>query len=146
MTDQSQVLRLFLIAVKSRQRIDALAQKYGYSNDLHKLCAVAALDLFRALRLAGVHPRFAVGQNHCFCIVDDLIVDTTATQFRNADPVHGVWIVALSDLTDDPGVWKSHVIFDKVCDLLMSDIWKQWPASERPDHWDIYLDKKSGEE
>lgn len=124
--------RLFLIAVKSRERMEALAPRCGATEDLRGLCAVAAFDLFRALNAAQIPARFAVGQNHCFCLVDGFVVDTTATQFLNADPVDGVWIASVADLADDPGVWRVTVSFATEEEVLAADFWQHWNASERP--------------
>ena len=124
--------RLFLIAVKSRERVEAIARGRGAPDDLHGVCALAALDLFRALLAEQIPVRFAVGKNHCFCLVEGLIVDTTATQFRNADPVDGVWIASATDLADDPGVWEVTASFATEAEILAADLWRLWYASQRP--------------
>lgn len=61
-----------------------------------------------------------------------MVVDTTATQFLNADPVDGVWIASVADLADDPGVWRVSASFDTEDAVLASDIWQHWQPSERP--------------
>ena len=128
------ITRLYLIAVESRWRMEMIARESGCDDDLHQLCAKAALDLFRALQMAGIRARLVIGQNHCFCMVDPLIVDTTATQFRNVELVDGVWIANSTDpeLIADPGVWKISKIFDRERDYLAPENWRNWPADERP--------------
>ena len=110
------------------------AAKQGVVTIMQGLCAQAALRLFRALAAAGMPVRFAIGQHHCFCMVGDLIVDVTAGQFRNADPVEGVWIADRTDpdIAADPGVWRISQTFLTERDVLRSPIWAFWPEAERP--------------
>ena len=117
-----------------------MALERNSPQDLHGLCAHAAMDLFRALQEAGILAQYVVGQNHCFCMVDNLIVDTTATQFRNVDPVQGVWIAdALDeDMIQDPGVWRITATFSSEADILSSDIWSEWPEAEKPNSLDYF--------
>jgi hypothetical protein len=126
--------RLFEIAVKSRRRMETLARRRRASKDLHCLCAVAALDLFRSFREAQIEVRYAVGKKHCFCLVGDFMVDTTATQFKNAEPVEGVWIASSRDpdFLDDPGVWEVSTSFPTEEEVLAADLWRHWPSNQRP--------------
>jgi hypothetical protein len=128
------VARIFTIARASRARMDALARLRGFPADLHRFCALAAMDLFRSLRADGLPARFAVGENHCFCLVGALIVDTATSQFTNADPVEGVWIASSidPDMLADPGVWRVTATFDTEHDILAAEFWSSWPEDERP--------------
>lgn len=134
MQDTNLIRTLFGIAVKSRMRSEAEAASQGKPTDLRRFCSHAAMDLFRALQGERIQARFVVGQNHCFCMVGDLIVDTAATQFRNIEAVQGVWIADASDddMTRDPGVWKVGASFASDAEILSSEIWSNWPEDERP--------------
>jgi hypothetical protein len=141
MAAEAHVRALFEIARESRVRMERAAEASGFGQDLHRLCAPAAMDLFRSLAARGFRPRFVVGRNHCFCTVGVLIVDTTATQFANADPVDGVWIAdgGDPDLVADPGAWDPTHVFDAEADATASPIWSAWPEAERPARLDSLL-------
>lgn len=130
---QDLVARIFEIAKQAHRRVRTTAAGQAQGG-LSGLCAHAALDLMRALQGAGLAAEFVVGQNHCFCQVGNLIVDITAEQFRNVQPVEGVWIADALDpeMQDDPGVWRPSARFSSPAAVLAAPIWSSWPECERP--------------
>ena len=55
--------------------------------DLEGWCAIAAAELHKRLTADGIAVDIHMwdsewGECHCFCVVDDYVVDITATQFR----------------------------------------------------------------
>lgn len=81
------VLRDKVIVIANRVRkwtaIRAKKANY-YPHDLMGWCAISAAYLFRELQKAGIESAIHVKDYddcHCFVVVDDHVVDVTATQF-----------------------------------------------------------------
>lgn len=63
-----------------------------FPSDLMGFCAIGARKLFLELQAAGLKPKLALAgtedeSSHCFVVVDDYVVDVTATQFYQAKVV-----------------------------------------------------------
>lgn len=63
----------------------------GYDRDLCGMCCIASARLFESLQSLGYSPVLAIsegkyGSAHCFIVLDDLVLDITATQF-NAEAI-----------------------------------------------------------
>lgn len=75
---------VYLVALDVR----AWAEKYQktspgrYWEGLGGLCAIASAKLKYDLESVGVPSTFVANNSHCFLIVEDHIVDITATQFQ----------------------------------------------------------------
>lgn len=70
----------------------AIAKKFP--KNLNGMCAIASSKLFEALdRVQGLKPELAIWHDrvsegvHCFVLCNEYLVDITATQFGNFDPV-----------------------------------------------------------
>ena len=74
------------IAFETRMWVQAKADQANYHpDDLLGWCAIAASELSRRLNTAGIPTTIYVKNEypcHCYCMVDDYVVDVTATQFR----------------------------------------------------------------
>lgn len=79
------VTAIALSTRKWAERIDR--ERYSTCWDLSGYCAIASAELHKRLKRAKIKNQIGVWENehsecHCFCIVDDHVVDVTATQFR----------------------------------------------------------------
>lgn len=105
------------------------------SQSLKGMCAIAAFELFNRMKadpkLRDRAIVFAKSEFHAFVTVDGLVVDVTATQFVNTDPVEGVWIVDLSD-EPDPGVWVPTELALTRSGILALPCWNRWVPAELP--------------
>lgn len=130
------VAELFRVAKEVRAWSEVIATRLGHNPEtLQGMCVIAAYELFDRLskntRLKGHSIRFAKSEFHAFVLVDALTVDVTATQFRNTDPVDGVWIVDLTD-EPDPGVWRATEFAASTEDVQQLHCWCRWPRKELP--------------
>ncbi len=75
------------IATSAREWAEKTNAELGhpYHDDLMGMCAIASMHLTNQLRRAKLHRKhdisIAYNDNHCFVLVDGVIVDITATQF-----------------------------------------------------------------
>jgi hypothetical protein len=80
-------IRVHDIAMEVRSWAEELARKRGYSDgfDLNGFCAIASAELFKRLRRekisAELHLATSWYGSHVYVVVEDHIVDVTATQF-----------------------------------------------------------------
>lgn len=82
-----QILRdqILVIAHDVRLWTEQKAIRSDYHpNDLMGWCAIASAELFKRLTAKGIKAEIHMHDYsycHCFCVVDDYVVDVTATQF-----------------------------------------------------------------
>jgi hypothetical protein len=75
------------IALETRMWVEAKAQRSNYNpENLLGWCAIASAELHKRLSDVGITAEIHMwsadsGECHCFCVVDDHVVDVTATQF-----------------------------------------------------------------
>jgi hypothetical protein len=73
------------IATDVRNWVQEKADRSNYNpNDLMGWCAIAAAELHKRLIQAGFNSEIRMWNDfgcHCYCVVDDHVVDVTATQF-----------------------------------------------------------------
>lgn len=77
---------LYLIAASCRTWAEEFANETDdFGSDLNGMCAIASTKVFTELKKKGYNPRIHLWAGdscaHCFVVVDDYIVDITATQF-----------------------------------------------------------------
>lgn len=74
--------KVMLIAENVRNWTEIKAERAKYNpHDLCGWCAISAAQLFRELRKESINAELHYVSGHCFVVVDDYIVDVTATQF-----------------------------------------------------------------
>lgn len=78
--------RVLLIATEVRQWVEARDGCMDYpSRDMNGWCAIASAELHRRLAAEGIYSVLFMSEgfgSHVFIVVDDHVVDVTATQFR----------------------------------------------------------------
>ena len=79
-------LRDIVLSIAQDVRYWAEARADRFSKDLNGLCAIASAELHRRLKLNGIHSDIHMandgGGSHVFLVIDDHILDVTATQFK----------------------------------------------------------------
>lgn len=97
-------------------------------------CAIASSELFRQLVSAGFTPEIHVWEcpntrdSHAFVVLDDHVVDVTATQFREfADKT--VVIMHVREAETWP-YWNSSYSFSSVEALIKRQKKDRWPARQ----------------
>jgi len=79
--------RVTAIALGTRAWSQEKAERTRYNpDDLQGWCAISAAELHKRLISEGIDADIHMwqsewGECHCFCVVDDYVVDVTATQF-----------------------------------------------------------------
>ena len=108
---------------------------YGNSNyftkSLSGLCAICSYRLFLKLKEKGISSEFVNNywSQHCFVLVDNYIVDVTATQFCYEKKMPKVLVKRL-DKVNDREIWS---IGDRARDPNhIRKILKQWPKEQQP--------------
>lgn len=91
--------RVKAAALSVRENVEAFAlfwargmRQAEISTTLTGACAIASFTLWKALRAVGIDAIFVRGWYHgcihCWVVVDDQVVDTTATQFGIGEKVY----------------------------------------------------------
>lgn len=93
------------------------------SSDLCGWCGIASAQLFRALARVNITATLHYTANHCFLMVDDYIVDVTATQFRafkqtpvlilHKDEADEYWFYQCADMFEYPAHLRDHQLKEK---------------------------------
>lgn len=110
-------------------------EELGFGDYLEGMCAVASVILFQKLKDNQFDPRIAYAlhnneeEAHVFCIVDDLIVDVTATQFGFFD----VEILKIGCPHSQRWFWKPVRKFATVEELVIRQKKDGWPRHQRVD-------------
>ena len=80
--------RVTAIALGTRSWAESRAYRTNYNpEDLEGWCAIASAELHKRLKAEEIPAEIHMwvsgfGECHCFCVVDDHVVDITATQFK----------------------------------------------------------------
>ena len=69
------------IMLSTRKKMELIAKKESFGKDLCGLCARASAELFKRLQKNGYKPYFCFSEAHCFVLLNNYILDVTATQF-----------------------------------------------------------------
>lgn len=111
-------------AVKNRDNYD-----YSFPHDLGGMCAIAASQLWKRLTEAGIEAKLAIRnhgcESHCFVIVDDYIVDVTATQF-GMEPIE----IIPKKQARKHWFWKHTKLHDTATELRTYQLKTGWPFEQ----------------
>jgi hypothetical protein len=116
------------IARESRKWAEQTAKRRDCPKNLCGLCAVAAGHLHRALQREGYKSRIAMNNGHCFILLEDYVVDVTATQFGEAK----VFIKKLTTVLQsfNGSHWLVCATFDTRRQARKAQIYDGWPAEQ----------------
>lgn len=103
--------------------------------NLRGLCAICSVELFVRLQERGFKPLFCLNSMHAFIIVDDHIVDVTATQFRYFDNKK-ILILHREDSTHTAHDIDSEC--DNIDDIIETLDEVNWPDLMHPDYFMDY--------
>lgn len=115
--------KILRIARSTRRWAKRTVKQTVFQNDnLGGFCAIGAVRLFQNLRKEGVNAKLAVTHStwggHCYVLVDNYIVDVTATQFGQ-EPV---LIVSTKEAYKRstpflPHPWSKRKVYDSVSEF-----------------------------
>lgn len=95
------------------------------------LCAIASVKLMEQLAVLNIKAKFVANSSHCFLLVDDHIVDITATQFQRGHRPIVIWPKD-SPHAQEQYFWKQNYICENLeqVDLLLKE--RGWPKHQYP--------------
>ena len=120
---------VFNIALSVREWTEQKATKAKYNPDtLCGWCAISAAQLFRELQRAKIAAELHYVSGHCFVVVDDHVVDVTATQFSEFSRER-VLIRHTKELAD---LWfyQTDKIFLYPTELRDHQLKEKWPRKQ----------------
>lgn len=107
----------------------ALDQAGVYEQDLCGWCGICSAEIWRQLRaediIAKIHMHVGPGLSHVFVVVEDHIVDVTATQFHEFGNKHIVIMPEFMGKSFD--FYDTVEIFNSAEDLRRYQIRAKWP-------------------
>jgi hypothetical protein len=124
---------LYSFAYEVRTWAEGLNNKYGlWSDDLRGACSICSWELFKTFRRNKISCRLASTRSHRFVIVNQHIVDITATQFsHNYNDVEIISCLTPHEFHRNP------VIFDSIRTYMLYHI--DWPNTEHPLRYKQYI-------
>jgi hypothetical protein len=121
------------IAKKVRRWGEKNAFHYGSDQeDLSCMCAITAYEIVTALRAKGIDAKFCTNRYHAFAMVDNKVIDVTASQFNSKLPK--IMIGNASNFPsvsfDGVNIWsvKGRAVTPKGIKSLL----KEWPSNQQP--------------
>lgn len=122
--------QLHLIASRARRWAMRNRQRAEMPYDLTGMCGIASGKLWSMLTESGFNARIAirnkVGDGHCFVIVDNYIVDVTATQFG----LRAVEVRPAKDARQQHRFWRATKIHNDLHSLRQHQINTGWPSDQ----------------
>lgn len=121
------------IAQAVRFEVQAKAERSEYNpNDLSGWCAIASAQLWRELRANNIDAKLCMAQSwhgcHVFVIVDDHIVDITASQFLEYRITEV--LIEHHKMMEHNWFHSMNLTFDKDLDLRAYQLANRWPSSQ----------------
>lgn len=121
--------KLLSICQKVRKKIEKLSREVDFSDDtLAGLCGIASGYLFLALQKAGIKAKIAVSEIHAFILVEDQIVDITASQFGLED----ICIVDTKTAIED--FWEIEFVFKTLRGFINHQ--REWLTEQRYENYE----------
>lgn len=121
--------KLVSICQKVRKKVEKLSRKVDFSDkSLSCLCGVASGYLFLALQKAGIKAKIAVSEIHAFLLVEDQIVDITASQFGKED----ICIIDAKTAIED--FWEIEFVFKTLRGFINHQ--REWPTEQRYENYE----------
>jgi hypothetical protein len=121
--------QVYAIAKRVRNWTQEKADKTDFNpHNLCGWCAISAAELHRQLKREGIVAELHYTGNHCFAVVEDHIVDVTATQFEAFENVE-INIIHLKE-ADEYWYYDSDDVFLDPLDLRKHQIKHKWVKRE----------------
>ena len=98
-----------------------------YPKNLMGLCAKASYALFDRLKHYNIPCLFCGNSGHAFVVVNDHIIDITATQFGIKDKV---FVKPITEVTEP--FWKLEYTFKTYPEIYDYFVNSSWPNNQRP--------------
>jgi hypothetical protein len=118
------------IAKRVREWTERKAERARYNqHNLCGWCAISAAQLFRELRRENIDAELHYVSGHCFVVVNDYIVDVTATQFSKFENVE-INIIHYKMAKETYWYYDTEKTFDTPTKLREHQIKKDWPQRE----------------
>ncbi len=121
--------RIVEIAHKTRRWAEACSRHSHFGLSLVGFCAKGSARLYTNLVEAGFPAQIGlcdkVDESHAFVMVQDHVVDITATQF-GLKPVE----IVPTSIKDAQSFWRTDFIFDRLEDFLTQI--HDWPPYQKP--------------
>ena len=124
--------RVHEIALEVRSWCEKEADKAGRPDSLMGYCAIASAELFRRLEKAGIfaeiHMQTGFDGSHVYLVVEDHVVDVTATQFGEFryQPV----VIIHYKEAEQHYFYQSDEIFGTPKDLRKFQARAKWPNNQ----------------
>lgn len=125
---------VMLLANKVRTWAEKYAAKNDFSDDLTGMCAIASAKLSRALTDAGIAHEIHLFNDwgcHVFLVVDDHVLDVTATQFFEFKNIKIVFRPLRMIDIEKCYYYKSSKKFSSAKELRAHQIKTSWPIHQR---------------
>lgn len=130
MTDKK-LLILFKIARPLRKELESL---FGYPKDCAGLCAIATAELHRRLKAIRIDSTMVVWngncEGHCFLLVDEMMVDITATQFHGFEK--NKILIKPFMMMKESGQWKATKTFTSIKPFRDYLLDSEWSSEQIP--------------
>lgn len=112
------------------------SSRFAVSDDMTGYCAVGSAYLSNLLTKAGIPHEIHMSRqrfgDHVYVVVEDYIVDVTASQFNGwpwlVEPLNPIEVRHRISLTDDHLHWKTATTFsaiDELSALIDSEVWPE---------------------
>lgn len=117
------------IAKRVRHWTEQKAERAKFNaHNLCGWCAISAAHLFRELKNNGINAELHYAPGHCFVVVDDYVVDVTATQFERFES-NEICIMHIKE-ADQFTFYQSTHIFDTPSELRDHQFKERWPRKQ----------------
>lgn len=124
-------LRKRVYAIAKRVRIWTQQKADDTNFNAHNLCgwcAISAAELHRQLNRERINAELHYVGGHCFAVVEDYVVDVTATQFEEFEDVE-INIIHLKE-ADEFWYYNSAKVFSDPMDLRKHQLKEKWPKKQ----------------
>lgn len=121
--------RVYAIAKRVRSWTQRKADDKNYNtHNLCGWCAISSAELHRQLNRENIGAELHYGGGHCFTVVEDYVVDVTATQFEEFEDVE-INIIHLKE-ADEFWYYNSSAVFRDPLDLRKHQLKEKWPKRQ----------------
>ena len=119
-------MKLSQILKETRNWAEIEGHKIGFPEDLMGMCAIVSKKLFNQLKKNGYKVKIVYNPRHCFVILNNRIIDLTATQFGKYYPK--IHIIKLKKYQS--AEYKIYRIFENEKQLTDYQVKTMWPKHQ----------------